>query len=529
MHLTYFTLLQIAHILDQNWKGKKILHCFCQEKDELAIEVWQGMFLIIRCQSQWSYVLPAFQYPKSHTNSILLWQETQNLTIERVTVIDYDRSILIQLQDEYNILVKMHGNQSNVILYHQNKVKYLFRNNLAADQNLDYHVLYKPLPISPQYLYEEMKSRPFTCYISAIKQILPVFSKNMLLYLADKAQDKGNKEKVFETAKMMLNVLLNPQTYYVIEDEKQVFFSFFDAWKPGQKILFQDTDLIKVLHKFVRTYFQRKEFLEQKEAVSKYFEKKRNILRAKIKELEQVCNQENVFQQKADVIMANLHNIPEGQDNVNLYNFYTENYIKISLDTKLSPQQNAEKYYKKAKRFENLKQQAQIQIPVLKQELAEIDRHVETIQSIQEIKIWREHSYIWKEILKDKTQAHEFTLFRKFEVQGYVILASKDAENADLLTLKYAHKNDIWLHAKDVQGSHVVIKRAGSRHVPKTVIEAAACIAAYYSKAKGEQLAKVSVTEKKFVIKPKGYEAGKVKILKEEVVLVEPKLPYHQS
>ncbi|MCS7028454.1 MAG: NFACT RNA binding domain-containing protein [Bacteroidia bacterium] len=525
MHLTYFTLSQIAHILDQNWKNKKILHCFCQQKDELVIEVLQGMFLIVNCQSVWSYVLPTLQYPKSHHNSIILWQEIQNLIIESVSVINYDRSLMIKLQNDYLILVKMHGNQSNVILYYQDKVKYLFRNNLLADQNLDYTTLYKPVPITPQSLSNALEEKTYACYISAIKQILPIFSKNMLVYLSDKVQNKGDKQEVFQISQAMLNVLLNPQKYYIIQGDKEIFFSFFEPWKPTQKLLFESTDLVKALHNFVRSYFQTKDFLVQKETALKYFEKQKKILSGKIKEFEQIQTQPNIFQQKADVIMANLHNLSQGQENVELYNFYTNSYIKISLDSQLTPQQNAEKYYKKAKRLELLKQQAQNEIPVLKQQLEHICQKIKTLSEIDEVKEWNEHSFIWKEALKDHTEQNPLTLFRKFEVEGYVILVSKDAENADLLTLKYAHKNDIWLHAKDAQGSHVVIKRAGNKHIPQSVIEAAASIAAYYSKAKGEQLAKVSVTEKKFVVKPKGYEPGKVKILREEVILVEPKLP----
>lgn len=530
MHLTYFTIYQLSLLLDKEWKGKKILHCFSQEKDELVIEVWQGIFLVAHCHSKFPYVLPTKQYKKSQSNSIILWEEIQGISIKSVSAIENDRSLLIELEQDYLILVKMHGNQSNVILYYQNKVKYLFRQSLVSDNSLDYTTLTKNLPISSKDLYAQMSVKPYPCYVSAIKQILPIFSKNMLLYLADTVQDKGNKEQVFYQVKMMLNTLQNPVQYYVIQDDKQIFFSFFSTWKTNQKILFQDTDLFKVLERFVSIYYQNEVFYEQKQVVLKHFEKEKKILSAKIKEFEQLLAQEeNIFQQKADILMANLHQIPKEASSVNLYNFYTDSMIHISMDTELSPQENAEKYYKKAKRLENLKKEAKNQLSNFIQQLKHIEDTLNILSKIEDFKTWKIHALTWKDIFENKVKSDELSLFRKFEVQGFTILVSKDAENADLLTLKYAHKNDVWLHAKDVQGSHVVIKRAGNKYIPSRVIEQAASIAAYYSKAKGEQLAKVIVTEKKFVIKPKGYDFGKVKVLKESILLVEPKLPTDNS
>ncbi len=99
----------------------------------------------------------------------------------------------------------------------------------------------------------------------------------------------------------------------------------------------------------------------------------------------------------------------------------------------------------------------------------------------------------------------------------------RNAENNDLLTLKYAFKEDLWLHAKDVSGSHVVIKYQSGKNFPKPVIEKAAEIAAFHSKRKADTLVPVTVTPKKFVRKPKGFAAGKVIVEREEVVLVQPK------
>ena len=102
------------------------------------------------------------------------------------------------------------------------------------------------------------------------------------------------------------------------------------------------------------------------------------------------------------------------------------------------------------------------------------------------------------------------------------IFPGRNAEANDKLTLKYSYKDDLWLHAKDVAGSHVLIKYQSGKKFPKDVIEYAAGLAAYNSKRKNESLCPVAYTPKKFVRKRKGDPAGMVVVEREEVILVEP-------
>jgi predicted ribosome quality control (RQC) complex YloA/Tae2 family protein len=123
-----------------------------------------------------------------------------------------------------------------------------------------------------------------------------------------------------------------------------------------------------------------------------------------------------------------------------------------------------------------------------------------------------------------KKEKQEIVLpYHAVEFNGYHIWIGKNAKANDILTLKYAFKEDLWLHAKDVPGSHVVIKYKAGKNFPKDVIERGAQLAAYYSKRKNETLCPVAVTSKKFVRKRKGDPAGAVVVEREEVIMVEPK------
>jgi predicted ribosome quality control (RQC) complex YloA/Tae2 family protein len=94
------------------------------------------------------------------------------------------------------------------------------------------------------------------------------------------------------------------------------------------------------------------------------------------------------------------------------------------------------------------------------------------------------------------------------------------------LTTKFAKQNDYWFHARSVSGSHAVLRVENYKEgIPKPILKKAASIAAYHSKAKTSKLTPVSYTLKKYVVKRKGMEPGKVNLLKEEVLLVTPEIP----
>ena len=130
--------------------------------------------------------------------------------------------------------------------------------------------------------------------------------------------------------------------------------------------------------------------------------------------------------------------------------------------------------------------------------------------------------------MQDKERPIE-TKFRKFQLgEGYVLYVGKNAANNDELTMRFAKPNDIWLHARGSSGSHCVIKSESGKKdekVPKTILKAAAEIAAFYSGAKNAKYTPVCYTQKKYVHKPKGANVGAVTLQREDIIMVEPRQP----
>ena len=153
-------------------------------------------------------------------------------------------------------------------------------------------------------------------------------------------------------------------------------------------------------------------------------------------------------------------------------------------------------------------------------ELEKIEEEIELINSTDDVKGIKKLSKRNKP--EKRLQVEERVPYKRFETEGFTILVGKGARENDELTLKYAKKDDLWLHAKDVTGSHVVLKHQSNKPFPSQVIDKAAQLAAFYSKRKTDSLCPVIVTPKKYIRKPKGLPPGMVHVDKEETILVSP-------
>jgi predicted ribosome quality control (RQC) complex YloA/Tae2 family protein len=219
--------------------------------------------------------------------------------------------------------------------------------------------------------------------------------------------------------------------------------------------------------------------------------------------------------------MANLDRIPTGEKSVTLANFYdNDNPAQIRLNPLLSPQKNAETYYRKAKnRSIELSRNRDVLI-AKEMELLKLNgllARVQAADSLKELRALADADHVGQAVEKTRLP------YREVLYAGFRIWIGKDAKDNDELTLHYAHKEDLWLHTKDAAGSHVLIKHQSGKVFPKDVIERAAQLAAFHSKRKTESLCPVAYTAKKYVRKRKGDPAGMVVVEREKVILVEPR------
>ncbi|MFN3693978.1 MAG: NFACT RNA binding domain-containing protein, partial [Ignavibacterium sp.] len=241
-------------------------------------------------------------------------------------------------------------------------------------------------------------------------------------------------------------------------------------------------------------------------------------------------NKEDEYQHLGNLLLINISKLNQGMNSIVLADIYNnDKSIEIKLDPKLLPQENVNRYFEKAKESRIQYQKAKELIETInnkKNKLLELRDQTLNSFNIRELEKIAKGLRIKMKTEKN-TQENVTEKFKQYIIDGkYKVYVGKDSKSNDLLTLKFAKQNDFWFHARSVPGSHVVLRVENTKEpIPKSVLKKVASIAAYHSKAKTAGVVPVSYTLKKFVIKRKGMEPGKVSLLKEDTLLVPPEIP----
>ena len=236
------------------------------------------------------------------------------------------------------------------------------------------------------------------------------------------------------------------------------------------------------------------------------------------------------LRQLGDILTANLYRMEKGQTSVEVQDFYDENMatIQVSLSPTLSPQQNAAKYYKDYTRMKNAEKELTRQLELGRQELVYLQsvlEELERAQSEAELEEIRQElqteGYLKMDTGKRKMKASRLPPMRFESTDGYPIYVGRNNRQNDELTFKMARKDDLWLHASKVHGSHVVIACAGVTPPDDTVTQAAQ-LAAHFAETAGGQNIPVDVVPVKLVKKTPDRKPGMVIYHSHRTVIVNP-------
>lgn len=511
MHNNYFFIKKLCPYLERINQGGTITECFSQEKDELILKIENhGDAFYIRASMKPHLTFLTFpdNFQRARNNSIDLFAEIINEKVLGIEAYNNERAFKIVLTNEKLLFFKLYGSHANMILFQGDLFVKSFNQKLIADEEIIPKLAHKDFIIS-----EEMYDK----HHGDINKIIPTVGK-----VAGEYWNKYKDDKSYESLVSFINFLDTSNTFYIVSYQKNISLSLV---KIGD-VLHQTYNPIEACNLLYGTYISiyqiNKEkaklvgnLLAQIKKTERYIQKSSERLNF----LENEARNEEI----GHIIMANLHRIPTKITEIELEDFYHENHsIKIILKKDLNPQQNAEHYYKKAKNEWKEKAHIKDNIASKQQKIEDLKALIIRIDQITSLKELRGLSKTAHHKKKHEDPSVD-ELFRKIMIENFTVLIGKNSINNDLLTLKYANKEDIWLHARNVSGSHVVIKNIPGQKIPKSVIERVAEIAAYHSKAKNDTLTPVMYTFKKFVRKIKGAAPGSVIVDKEEVIMVQPK------
>lgn len=240
------------------------------------------------------------------------------------------------------------------------------------------------------------------------------------------------------------------------------------------------------------------------------------------------CAKREKFKICGDLVNANIYQLEKGMTKCVLDDFYTGEKREITLDARLTPSQNAQRYYNEYRKLDTAEKKLTSLIESGKAELLYLDSVLDSVQRAESdhelAEIRRElceQGYIKaaKGAERIAKKPSEPLKFRSSD--GFEILVGRNNRQNDLLTLKIAKATDIWLHTKDIAGSHVIIRANGQTPPERTILEAAR-IAAYHSKGRSGSGVPVDYVPVKFVKKPAGAKPGMVIFTNNRTLYVTP-------
>ncbi|SDQ09677.1 Rqc2 family fibronectin-binding protein [Streptococcus equinus] len=476
-----------------------------------------------------------FQNPQTpNTFTMIMRKYLQGAVIESLEQIDNDRILEIAFSNKNEIgdnvkvtlVVEIMGKHSNIILIDKAESKIIESiKHIGFSQNSYRTILpgstyiappktdaKNPFTVSDEKLFEILQTedlaprhlqklfqglgRDTAENLSAqlsddkIKQFRAFFARDVQPNMTDKSFapvlfDNSNKEKTFDSLSELLDV-------------------FYQDKAERDRVNQQSSDLI---HR-----------------VQTELDKNIKKLKKQGKELQATENAEE-FRQKGELLTTYLSMVPNNQDQVELDNYYTNEKITIALDKSLTPNQNAQRYFKK---YQKLKEAVK-HLTGLIEETKHTITYLESVEtslshaSISDIADIREElveTGFVKRRTKDKRHKRKKPEQYLASDGKTIIMVGRNNLQNDELTFKMAKKGELWFHAKDIPGSHVLIK--DNLNPSDEVKTDAAELAAYYSKARLSNLIQVDMIEAKKLNKPTGAKPGFVTYTGQKTLRVTP-------
>lgn len=484
------------------------MECFSQQKDELVLYFYHtdGSDFYIKADLQQGVCLLTFpaEHHRSRANSADLFPEMIGATVLAVEQTLNDRSFHFRFGNGLSLCFKMYGNRSNILIHNGLEVLNVFNHHLKKD-------LEGPPP-SNRIL--DQSKEAFLNHNGDLKSLYPTFDKLLWGYWEERTANQSLENQWNELEKIVS--ALEKAPFYLYQKQKEVFMTFI----PMEEVLEQSLDPFQISNRLSIYYWQVNRFFKQKDLLvnrfnQEYFKAKQ--ARDQAEKLWFAAQEAIGYRLQADLLMAYGQQIEKGTSKASFPNFKDGKLVEINLKQELSVLKNAERFYKKAKgqdmdisRLANRVSFWEAEMHQIREQLAQL----ELVQKWADLKPF-------EVVNSGKSEDAENLPYHRLFFLGYEIWVGKNAKANDEI-LRMAHKDDLWLHARDVPGSHVIVRNKKGTTIPNPVKERSAQLAAFFSKAKTEALVPVMATERKYVRKVKGTAAGQVKVEREKTLLAGP-------
>lgn len=565
MALDGLVIHSIVDELHSKLLGGKIDKVYQPENDEVVLHIRnnkQNFKLVLSASASNPRVYLANDYKKENPINapmfcMLFRKHIQGGNIVNISQVGFERIIKISVEsfDELkekttkDIIVEIMGRHSNIILTHSldnkiidsakrippsiSRVRQLLP-GLTYDLPPEQNKLNPLNDISLQDFTNTLKDfqgNIFKSIYSKFLGISPIIAKEICFRakVDEKTDTIDCSDEIFnliyiEFLNLFKNIKSNNYTPCMFIDEsidRVIDFSCVNINLFSTLSSVKDDSMSKILEDYYKTKDIKDRIHQRSSDLRKSISIKLDRLYNKLKKQnEELLESENAdsYKVSGELITSYIYMIEKGMKSVEVDNFYDPEYksVKIKLNKNLTPSENAQKYFKKYAKMKTAKVEINNQIKISEEEIHYLENillSIENCENLAELLDIREElgkvGYLKsqnksKKETKLTTKPHEF-----LSSDGFKILVGKNNKQNDHLTLKVADNNDIWLHTKNIPGSHVIIKCEGKEVSDETLFEGA-MLAAYFSKSKMSAQVPVDYTKKKNIKKPNGAKPGMV-------------------
>ncbi|KJQ68294.1 adherence and virulence protein A [Streptococcus mitis] len=475
-----------------------------------------------------------FENPAQPSTFIMVLRKyLQGALIESIEQVENDRIVEMTVSNKNEIgdhiqatlIIEIMGKHSNILLVDKSSHKILeVIKHVGFSQN-SYRTL---LPGSTYIAPPSTESlNPFTIKDEKLFEILQTqetTAKNLQSLFQGLGRDTANElERILVSEK-----LSTFRNFFNQETKPCLTETSFSPVPFANQVGEPFTSLSDLLDTYYKDKAERDRVKQQASElirrVENELQKNRHKLKKQEKELLATDNAEE-FRQKGELLTTFLHQVPNDQDQVILDNYYTNQPITIALDKALTPNQNAQRYFK---RYQKLKEAVKYLTDLIEETKATI-LYLESVETVLNQAGLEEIAEIREELIQTgfiRRRQREKIQKRKKPEQYLasdgktIIYVGRNNLQNEELTFKMARKEELWFHAKDIPGSHVVI--SGNLDPSDEVKTDAAELAAYFSQGRLSNLVQVDMIKVKKLNKPTGGKPGFVTYTGQKTLRVTP-------
>ncbi|MCC7298461.1 MAG: DUF814 domain-containing protein [Bacteroidia bacterium] len=503
MYSSCFIYHRIAKGLSSELAGAAVTSAFSTGKDELILQFEadnKAFQIAVKFADGEMYFRFYDQWRNEGRNAIPQFKPLIGAYVVHVEAYPFDRCFYMEFNNQYKLFFKGYGRMGNVLLYAPDEAIPLsvFRQTHKKDAETLLPKLDSKAELNLGQITDE----------KTLKKTLPFLSPEQVVFLIKKGfleQGIAVKSAIWQE---LLKLGWNGELHQNNDTDPPQLALIPDKTSESIGNGLQGLDLFAKNHLW-RFYFikEKNQRMASLQASIKQYER---LEKDNVQKLELLQNRRN-YRELGDIILSYAHSIKPGVSNALLTDYYTGNPIRIKLDPKISAAENAEKYYRKAKNEHLEAEKITDNIEKSRKMLAELRLSLEKTEAASAFS-----GLDITEKAKSANPQQDNKPYKELEILGYTVWLGKNAKSNDQM-LKLSAKNDMWLHAREIQGSHVIVRKK-HEDIPAAVLQLAANLAAKHSKAKGHGVVPVLVLERKFVVKGKNALPGEVKLLKEHVV-----------